>query len=192
MSTRNPWSTLSSRLIYENPWITIREHQVISPGGTPGIYGVVETRLATGVVALTDDGGIYLVGQYRYPVGEYSWEIPEGGANHGEPGLEAAKRELREETGISAREWSQLGGEIHLSNCFSAERGELFLARGLTQGACSPDDTELLQVRVVPFSEALRMVDAGEIKDSLSVIGILRTSRLLGLGKIGDHRQHKE
>jgi 8-oxo-dGTP pyrophosphatase MutT (NUDIX family) len=183
MSQKNPWTRLESRLIYENPWIRVREDQVVSPHGARGIYGVIETRLATGVVALSDDQKICLVGQYRYPTEEYSWEIPEGGANLGEPGLEAARRELREETGLEAERWERLGGEVHLSNCFSAERGELFLAQGLREGAAAPDDTELLEVRWVPFSEALQMVDCGEIKDSLSIIGILRASRMLNLLK---------
>ena len=179
MSVTNPWKNTGTKLIYENPWIRVREDQVISPTGSVGIYGVVETRLATGVVALTDDMQIYLVGQYRYPVKEYSWEIPEGGANHGESGLSAAQRELKEETGLSAKQWERLGGEVHLSNCFSDEHGELFLARGLTAGDASPDDTELLKIRSMPFSEALEMVDRGAIKDSLSIIGILRAARLL-------------
>ena len=181
MSVRNPWTSLSSRLIYENPWIRVREDQVISPSGTHGIYGVIETRLATGVVAVTEQLEIYLVGQYRYPVHEYSWEIPEGGANEGESGVEAAQRELREETGLVAQRWEPLGGEIHLSNCFSAERGELFLARSLSQGESAPDETEQLQIRKVPLRQAVHMVESGEIKDSLSIIGILRASRLLGL-----------
>ncbi len=182
MSERNPWERLSSRLVYRNPWITVREDQVVSPRGARGIYGVIETRLATGVVALTEKFEICLVGQYRYPTEEYSWEIPEGGANVGESGLDAIKRELREETGLEASLWERLGGEVHLSNCFSAERGELFLARELQQGESAPDETELLKVRWVPFSEALQMVDRGEIKDSLSIIGILRASRFLKLG----------
>ncbi len=183
MAQKNPWTKLGSRLIYENPWIRVREDQVVSPHGARGIYGVIETRLATGVVALSDELTICLVGQYRYPTEEYSWEIPEGGANPGEPGIDAARRELREETGLEADQWQQLGGEIHLSNCFSAERGQLFLAQGLREGPSAPDDTELLQVRWLPFSEALQMVDRGEIKDSLSIIGILRASRVLDPGK---------
>jgi 8-oxo-dGTP pyrophosphatase MutT (NUDIX family) len=179
MSSDNPWIKLSSRDIYENAWIRVREDQVISPAGTPGIYGVVETRVATGVVALSDDQRIWLVGQYRYPVEQYSWEIPEGGAEEGETPLAAAQRELQEETGILASRWEPLGGEIHVSNCFSAERGVLFLARGLSFGESRPDHTEVLQLRSVSLRDALTMVDDGEIKDSLSIIAILRVARRL-------------
>jgi 8-oxo-dGTP pyrophosphatase MutT (NUDIX family) len=132
------------------------------------------------VVALTDTNEIYLVGQYRYPVDEYSWEIPEGGSEVNEDPMVTAKRELREETGLEAESWEQLGGEIHLSNCFSSERGFLFLARGLREGTAEPDHTEELQVKKVPLAECLAMVDRGEIKDSLTVIAVLRMARLLG------------
>jgi 8-oxo-dGTP pyrophosphatase MutT (NUDIX family) len=157
----------------------VREDDVITPSGTPGIYGVVETRIATGVVALTDDNHIYLVGQYRYPVDEYSWEIPEGGSEIDEDPMETAKRELREETGLEAERWEQLGGEVHLSNCFSAERGFIYVARGLREGKAEPDHTEELQVKKIPFADCLAMVDRGEIKDSLTVIGVLRMARVL-------------
>ena len=155
----------------------MREDDVVTPGGAPGIYGVVETRIATGVVAMTDAHEIYLVGQYRYPVNEYSWEIPEGGSDLGEDPMVTAKRELREETGLVATDWEQLGGEVHLSNCFSAERGFLYLARGLSQGSAEPDPTEQLAVKKIPFSECLAMVDRGEIKDSLTIIAVLRIAR---------------
>ena len=181
MTQQNPWKTLSTRMIYENPWISVREDQVIRPNGTPGIYGVVEARLATGVVALTEENEVYLVGQYRYPTNVYSWEIIEGGADTGEDALTAITRELKEEAGLTAAHWEELGGEFHLSNCFSAERGRLFLARRLTDGESAPDDTEQLQVKKVPFAEALRMVDSGEIVDAVSIIGILRAQRHLGL-----------
>ncbi|MFO0202923.1 MAG: NUDIX domain-containing protein, partial [Alphaproteobacteria bacterium] len=122
---------------------------------------------------------IWLVGQYRYPVEQYSWEIPEGGSERGEEPLVAAQRELEEEAGIVAAHWEPLGGEIHLSNCFSAERGVLFLARGLSFGQSRPDHTEVLQLRSVSLRDALTMVDEGEIKDSLSIIAILRVARRL-------------
>jgi 8-oxo-dGTP pyrophosphatase MutT (NUDIX family) len=181
MTVGNPWKQLSTRLVYENPWIRVREDQVISPTGSPGIYGVVECKLATGIVALTEDQQVYMVGQYRYPTNTYSWEIPEGGGNDGETPIMAAQRELKEEAGVTATQWEPLGGEIHLSNCFTSERGYLFLARGLSQGATQPDETEALQVKTVPFRECLRMVDSGEIVDSLTIIAILRAARVLGL-----------
>jgi 8-oxo-dGTP pyrophosphatase MutT (NUDIX family) len=177
MVMKNPWQRLGSKIIYTNPWITVREDDVVTPGGTSGIYGVVETRVATGIVAMTDAQEMYLVGQYRYPVDEYSWEIPEGGSDPGEDPIVTAKRELREETGLVATDWEQLGGEVHLSNCFSAERGFLYLARGLSQQAAEPDPTEQLVVKKIPFSECLAMVDRGEIKDSLTIIAVLRVAR---------------
>lgn len=177
----NPWKTLSSKQVYKNPWISVREDQVITPNGKPGIYGVVESKVATGVVALDDDNNIILVGQYRYPTKVYSWELPEGGAEPSESPLVAIKRELKEEAGISAKNWEPLGDEIHLSNCFTAERAFLFLARNLTQTESSPDETEQLQVKKIPIKEALQMVLNGKIYDALTIIGILRVSRILGI-----------
>jgi len=181
MSTDNPWRTLSSRTVYKNPWITVREDQVLCPDGSPGIYGVVETRIATGVVALTEDNQIYLVGQYRYPLNQYSWEIPEGGTDGQEAPLVAIKRELKEEAGLEAAHWEQLGGEIHLSNCISSERAFLYLARGLTECASAPEHTEVLQVRRMPFRECLTMVERGEITDGMTIIAVLRAARILDL-----------
>jgi 8-oxo-dGTP pyrophosphatase MutT (NUDIX family) len=176
---QNPWKTLDSRLVYQNPWITVREDKVIRPDGKPGIYGVVETRLATGVVALSADLQVYLVGQYRYPTKHYSWEIVEGGSDKEESALHAAQRELKEETGLEAASWLQLGCEFHLSNCFTSEVGYVFLARELREGASAPDGTEILRVRKIPFSEAIGMVDSGEIKDMVSIVGLLRAERYL-------------
>lgn len=177
--TKNPWTTLRSRIVYQNPWIRVREDDVIRPDGTEGIYGVVETKVATGVVALTEANEVYLVGQYRYTTKNYSWELIEGGAGEGEDPLAAAQRELREEAGLIASEWQSLGEEIHTSNCLTAEVAKIYIARGLTQTAPDPDPTEVLQVKKVPFAEALRMVDDGEIKDAVSIIGIFRAARLL-------------
>lgn len=177
MVSKNPWQRLGSKIVYRNPWITVREDDVVTPGGAPGIYGVVEARIATGVVAMTEAHEVYLVGQYRYPVDEYSWEIPEGGSDPGEDPMVTAQRELREETGLVAERWEQLGGEIHLSNCFSSERGYLYVARSLSQGEAEPDHTEQLVVKKLPLSECLAMVDRGEIKDSLTIIALLRIAR---------------
>lgn len=178
MSTENPWKTLRSKGIYQNPWLTLREDEVIRPDGKPGIYGVVETRPATGVIACTPDDHIYLVGQYRYPMNQYSWEIIEGGADPGEDPLTACKRELREEAGLVAEHWEPLGGEIHLSNCISSERGYVFVARGLTEVGASPEGTERLEIRKIPFHEVMQMVDMGEITDAVSIIALLRWDRL--------------
>lgn len=176
---QNPWKTISSRIVYQNPWIRVREDQVLRPDGMPGIYGVVETRIATGVVALTENLEVYLVGQYRYPTNHYSWEIIEGGADPGESALSAAQRELQEEAGLSAVNWLQLGAELHLSNCFSAEVGFLYLATGFTEVQSAPDGTEVLRVKRVPFSESIRMVRSGEIKDAVTIVALLRAERFL-------------
>ena len=177
MDEANPWTTLGTRTVYENPWITVREDDVTRPDGAPGIYGVVQFKnRAIGVLAVEEDGSIWLVGQHRYPFNAYSWEIPEGGGPLGEPPLEAAKRELREETGLAAEHWERLGGDIHLSNSVCDEVGILYRASGLTRGESEPEGTERLSVRRVPWPEALGMVARGEITDSLSIIAILAES----------------
>lgn len=181
-SAMNPWTTLGSRIAYRNAWITVREDRVVRPDGKEGIYGVVETRIATGAVAMTPDREIYLVGQYRYPLGEYSWEIIEGGADPGEDPLEGAKRELREEAGLEAAHWEQLGGEVTLSNCHSSERAYLYLATDLAKVEAIPEGTEVLQLRKLPLSEALAMADVGEIKDSMTLIALARLEKCLGSG----------
>ncbi len=170
----NPWTTLDRRPVYENAWIAVREDRVIRPDGSPGIYGVVQFKnRAIGVLAVEEDGSIWLVGQHRYPHDRYSWEIPEGGAPEGELAEEAARRELREETGLAADRLEVLGGEVHLSNSVSDESGFLFRATGLTRGQSEPDPTERLNVRLVAWGEAWAMLGRGEITDSLSVIAIL-------------------
>ena len=173
----NPWKKISSRQVYRNQWISLREDQVINPSGNPGIYSVIETRIATGVVAIDSENNVVLVGQYRYPTDMYSWEIPEGGGEDGESPLDTAKRELLEETGVLAAEWQPLGGEIHLSNCYSSERAFLFLATGLTFGAQSTEETEKIAVKMVHLDEVLKLVDSGDIKDGLSIIALLRAAR---------------
>ncbi len=169
----NPWTTQSSRLIYENPWIRVREDQVLRPDGLPGIYGVVEFRNnAVGVIPVEDDGSIWLVGQYRYPVQTFSWEIPEGGGPVNEPPEETARRELSEETGLTAGQ-IELLGTSHLSNSVSNELGYLFRATALTRGEASPEGTERLVVRRFSWNEVWEMLQKGEITDSLSVMAVL-------------------
>ncbi|MDH3498529.1 MAG: NUDIX hydrolase [Acidimicrobiia bacterium] len=179
MPIENPWTTVGTRHIYANDWISVREDQVIRPDGNPGIYGVVSTRIATGVVAMTPDDDVYLVGQYRYPIEQYSWEIIEGGGPATDGPQVIAVRELVEEAGLVAATWRPLVGAIHLSNCISSEVAYLYLATDLTETDPNPDPTEILEVRTVPFSRCLDMVMAGEITDAMSVMGILLTARVI-------------
>lgn len=176
----NPWKTLSSTKKYETPWFAVREDRVIRPDGTPGTYSVVSAgRLATGVLPLWPDGTLTLVGQYRYALDEYSWEIPEGGGSFDLPPEQIARQELREETGIEARSWEYLG-RLHTSNCFVNEVCHLFLARDLTQGEPDPDPEEVVHPRRVPLQEAVAMASDGRITDSISIVGIFRLLARLG------------
>jgi len=181
---KGPWTVLSAKDVYENPWIRLTHHEVLTPAQTPGIYGLVHYKnLAIGVVPVDDDLHTYLVGQYRFPLDAYSWEIPEGGGAHGVDPLDSAARELREETGLVARRWRKLL-EADLSNSVSDERAVAYLAWGLTAGEAEPEATEELAVRRIPLAEAFRMVEAGEIRDALSVLS-LQAVRLLQLeGKL--------
>lgn len=181
----NPWQTQEQKEVYNNPWIQVEEHQVTTPNGNPGIYGVVHFKnMAIGIVPLDEAGNTWLVGQYRYPLKRYSWEIPEGGCLIGqERPLEAAKRELQEETGLVAEHWTQVI-EMDLSNSVTDEVGLAFVAQGLQQGAANPEDTEALQVRKISLEEAVEWCMVGKITDSLSIISLLATQRLLDQGKL--------
>ncbi|HEX8473297.1 MAG TPA: NUDIX hydrolase [Pyrinomonadaceae bacterium] len=171
-ATENPWQTLSTKEVYDNSWISVREDKVVRPDGAEGIYGVVHFKnKAIGILAIEDES-IYLVGQYRYPLGEYSWEIPEGGCAADEEPLGAAQRELEEETGLRARHWERLGA-AHLSNSVSDELAIWFLATGLMQGEHRPEGTERLEVRRVGLEEATEMVLRGEITDALTLLAIM-------------------
>jgi ADP-ribose pyrophosphatase len=171
-----PWVRHSRRIAYENAWITIWHDEVTRPDGAPGIYGVVHfENLAVGVLALDDEDRALLVGQHRYALDAYSWEIPEGGVPTGETALEGARRELREETGIDAADWRELA-RCHLSNSVSDELAVLYLATGLTAGEATPDGTEALEIQWVPFDDALEMTRDGRITDALSVIAIQRAA----------------
>jgi 8-oxo-dGTP pyrophosphatase MutT (NUDIX family) len=174
-----PWTTLSSEIKYDNPWITVTEHQVMNAAQSPGIYGTVHFKnLAIGIVPVDRDGFTWLVGQYRYPLEKYSWEIPEGGGKLKVPPLESAKRELKEETGLEANAW-ELILEMHLSNSVTDERALVYLATDLTEGNATPDEDEVLAIRKVSLRDALQMVERGEITDSISVAALLKIGRLL-------------
>lgn len=169
----NPWTTLDHRLVYENPWISVREDRVIRPDGQPGIYGVVHFRnKAVGVLPVEDDGSVWLVGQHRYPVNAYSWEIPEGGGPDGEDPEQTARRELREETGLLATRLEPIAIS-HLSNSVSDEVAYLFRATGLTPGPDDPEGTERLEVRKMDWLTAWSMVVDGLITDSMTQIALL-------------------
>lgn len=163
-------------MAYENAWITVWHDEVDRPDGSPGIYGVVHfANLAVGVVALDAQDRIALVGQHRYTLDAYSWEIPEGGVPAGEPAVEGARRELREETGVEAATWHELA-RMDLSNSITDERAVLFLATDLTHGDADPEPTEALESRWVPFDEALAMTIDGRITDIISVAAIQRVA----------------
>ena len=177
----NPWTTLSTQRVYDNPWICVEEHQVVNPAGGNGIYGKVHFKnKAIGIVALDEQNNTWLVGQFRYPLNEWSWEIPEGGGPMEVDTLLSAKRELKEETGLTASHWSEIG-RMHLSNSVSDEEGFVFLAEGLIAGQTSQEETEAdMKVWKLPFAQALEMVLQGEITDSLSMMGILKIARMKG------------
>ena len=172
---KNPWTTRSAREIYSNPWITLTEYDVLNPSGKPGIYGKVHFKnTAVGIIPIDAEGNTYLVGQYRYVLDTWSWEIPEGGAPLGTDPLESARRELKEETGLTARRWTLLQ-RAHLSNSVSDEEAYIYVAEDLSPGVNALDDTEAgLVVKKLPIEEAIAMVLNGEITDSMSVIGLLR------------------
>ncbi len=174
--TKNPWTVLSRAMVYENEWIQLDHHEVLGPSGGPGVYGTVHFKnQATGVVPIDDQGNVILVGQYRFPLRAYSWEIPEGGGAHANTALESAQRELREECGLTAKCWTEIVG-MDLSNSVSDERGTVFLAWELSEAVAEPDETEILRIARVNFWEVVDRVKRGEIRDAMSVAGLLRVS----------------
>jgi len=184
MEETNPWTIVDSRKIYENNWIGLTEHQVINPSGGKGIYGEVHFRnYAIGILPLDEEMNTWLVGQYRFPLKAYSWEIPEGGGPLDLPLLDSAKRELQEETGLIASDWQELQ-RMHLSNSVSDEFAVIYIARGLTMGTAAPEETEELVIRKLPFEEAYQMAVDGRITDSMSVAALLRTKILVLEGKL--------
>ncbi len=180
----NPWKTISNIEVYDNPWIVVTHREVITPGDTPGIYGKVHFKnLAVGVIPLDEEFNTWIVGQYRYTLDEYSWEIPEGGAPLEDSAIESAKRELKEETGIIAEKWTQVI-ELTTSNSVTDERAICYVAQNLSLGKSSPEDSEDLKIRKLPFEKLVGMVMSGEITDAMSVSTILKVKLLIDQGKL--------
>ena len=174
----NPWTTLSTRPIYDNKWISVREDQVLNPSGGQGIYGVVSFKnKAIGIVPVDAEGNTWLVGQYRYTLDEYSWEIPMGGGPVENDPLASAQRELLEETGFTAARWTRLS-RLHTSNSVTDEEAFVFLAEDLTPGAAQPEETEQLRLRKLPLAEAVQLCLDDRITDCISVCALLKVALL--------------
>ena len=178
--SKNPWTTLSTKSVYDNAWIKVTEDQVIQPRGGRGIYGKVHFKnRAVGILPIDQDQNVWLVGQYRYTLNTYSWEIPEGGAPYDESLLTCAIRELKEETGLTAENWEMIL-QVHTSNSVTDEEGYIFLAEGLTEGAPEFEITEQLEIKKVPFNQAIQMVMDQEITDAMSMAAIFKLARIKG------------
>ncbi len=174
----NPLHARARRRAYENPWFWVEEHDVVNPDGAPGFYGVVRIRrLAVGVLPIEPDGRVHLVGQWRFPLGRYSWEMPEGGAEAGESALACARRELREETGLAAGQLTEIL-RLDLSNSLTDEQAVCFLASDLTPGPAAPEPSEVLAPLLAPFREVLARVVDGRISDAMTVAAVLRVHHM--------------
>jgi 8-oxo-dGTP pyrophosphatase MutT (NUDIX family) len=183
-SKENPWKTLDSKKVYESPWIRVDHHEVLNPAGNPGTYSVVHfKKLAVGVVPLDEENNTWLVGQYRYPIQCYTWEIPEGGGDRELDPLESAQRELLEECGLIANQWKVIQ-ELQLSNSATDEIAYLFVARDLKHAQAQPEETEQLTIRKLPFDTVYQMVIDGSITDAISVSAILRVKLMMQEGVI--------
>ena len=178
---RAPWRTRSTRPVYENHWITLREDVALLPDGRTTIYGVVDCAECVGILPFVDAETVLLVGQYRYVAQGFYWEIPTGGMHPGENPEQAAQRELAEEAGREAGSLVKLC-DFHTSKSILRETAHLYLARDLRPVSRSPDPTEFIERREFPFAEVVRMVERAEIKDSMSVIAVLHAARLLADG----------
>lgn len=175
----NPWKKLSTEVKYENPWLKIIEDKVLNPAGKDGIYGVVHFKqIAVAIIPLDDDNNTWIVGQYRYPLDSYEWEVPEGGCPEGTLPLDTAKRELREEAGLQAESY-ELVLEMQLSNSTTDEVSCTYLARGISHVGAQPEEDEQIVIRKLPFEELYQMTMRGEIRDALAVASILKVKLLL-------------
>ena len=173
------WKKLSSRTVFENDWMRVLEDHVINPGGGENQYGHVQFKnLAVAIIPVDEEGNTWLVGQDRYTLDSYSWELPMGGAPKEEEPLAAAKRELKEETGLTAERWSELM-RLHTSNSITDESAIVFVAEGLTEGDTAFEEAEDLSIRKLALADAVAMVNAGEITDAVSVAALLRYSAII-------------
>ena len=180
----NPWQILNTREMVDTPWIRVVMHDVIHPGSEKGMYTVTHFKnLAIGILPLDEEMNTWVVGQFRFPLGQYSWEMPEGGGPIGIDPLESARRELKEETGIEARRWTLLN-MMHLSNSTTDEVAYLYLARDLSFGESDPEPGEQLEIKKIPFEELYRMVINGEVTDAMTVATVLRVKLMVLEGKL--------
>ena len=180
----NPWIVKGVAHAFENDWFRIDEHDVIRPDGAKGYYGVIRVRrLAVGVLPIDAGGCVHLVGQWRFPLARYSWEMPEGGAEPGEDARACAERELAEETGLRAREWVQVL-EMDLSNSLTDEQAVIFIATDLSPGESDPDPTEVLKRRQARFLDVLERVADGRIRDTMTVAAMLRAHHMAVTGQL--------
>lgn len=184
---KNPWKIIAEKEVYDNPWIKVTEYDVINPSGGKGIYGKVHFKnIAIGVLALDADWNTWIVGQYRFPTDQYSWEMPEGGGLLGIDPLESAKRELKEETGFSAGKWEEIL-HLHLSNSVSDEYSIIYLARSLTAGTAVPEETEKLELKKIHFEELYKMVCERKVTDVMTVTAVQKVKLMMLEGLLGKY-----
>ncbi len=180
----NPWKIISTKEYYDNPWVKMIEHQVTNPVGKPGIYSVVHFKnLAICILPLDEHYNTWIVGQFRLPVNDYSWEIPEGGGPLNVEPLESAKRELMEECGIKAADWIKIA-TCYLSNSGTNERAFIYVAKNLSYHSSNHEETEVLQIQKIPFNTLYEMVMKNEIMDAPTMIAVLKAKMLMDEGVI--------
>lgn len=175
---KNPWQKLSSKIVYKNPWITVREDKVIRPDGKKGIYGYVQIPHSIVVLAITPKKEIYLVGQPRYPVNVYAWEIPKGGVAKGETPVKAAKRELLEEAGLTAKKWQEIGQAFSSIGIIN-EVCHIFIAKGLKVVSKKPSTYEVKEIKKIPIKKFSQLILDNKIKDGLTISAAYKLMKYL-------------